>query len=90
MHENKKNVYLVMQFVQGKNLLIIHSLGLLPVEEELRCVLKQCLIALKHLHDSGVVFRDLKPESVVLKNIGKPSASNHIKLVGYNNCLILD
>lgn len=76
-----------MELIRGPSLLLIHSLGLLPTETELRRVLKQTLHALKQMHEEKVVHRDIKPESLILINFGKASKNNYVKLVGYGDCI---
>lgn len=87
IHETSRNLYIVMELIRGPSLLLIHSLGLLPTETELKMVLKQTLTGMKHMHDKNIVHRDIKPESLILINFGKASEQNFVKLVGYSDCV---
>ena len=39
-------------------------------EERARFYMVQVLLALEHLHDKGIIFRDLKPDNVVIDEEG--------------------
>jgi serine/threonine protein kinase len=70
IHETRAAVFLIMELVGGPDLILLHSLGLLPTESELKIVLKQALMALSSLHKLGIVHRDIKPESIQLIDKG--------------------
>ena len=53
--------------------------GRLP-EPAARLYAAECLLALEHLHGLGIVFRDLKPENVLL------TARGHAKLADFGLC----
>ncbi|MBI5174644.1 MAG: protein kinase [Candidatus Melainabacteria bacterium] len=58
--------YLVMDYLQGKELLhVLKDEGHLPQSHGLH-VFKQVCAGLAHAHDKGVVHRDLKPSNVML------------------------
>jgi serine/threonine protein kinase/tetratricopeptide (TPR) repeat protein len=54
--------YIVMEFVDGKNL---HETPLQEVGEVLHLT-KQVCAALEHAHKNGIIHRDLKPENVLV------------------------
>lgn len=61
---------LVMQFCNGGNLqTLISNEGQLP-ESKARLYEAEVLLALAHLHERNIVYRDLKPENVVLDEDG--------------------
>lgn len=58
--------YLVMDYLQGKELLhVLEDEGHLPQNRGLH-IFKQVCAGLAHAHDKGVVHRDLKPSNVML------------------------
>ena len=46
-------------------------------EDEARFYLSEILLALEHLHSNSVIFRDLKPENVMLDALG------HVRLIDF-------
>lgn len=61
--EEKKSVHLVLELCEGGDVLerILISNGRLP-ESDIATLFMQMLFAVWHLHQNGVVHRDLKPE----------------------------
>ncbi len=69
------NCYLVMDFVDGKDLAtLLHQRGKpgLPQEEVVKCGIQICDI-LEYLHNftPPVIYRDLKPSNIMLRNSDK-------------------
>lgn len=87
IHENKKSIFILLEYVKGPSLLLSHTLGQLIPESEIKIVFKSALKALKHIHTLGVVHRDIKPNSFILSEPGKITEENVIKLVGFSECL---
>jgi serine/threonine-protein kinase len=69
--ERRGEMFLVMQYVDGPSL--DHRLreGPLPIAEALRLAW-DIADALAHAHDRGVVHRDVKPDNVLLNELGEP------------------
>jgi serine/threonine protein kinase len=61
--------YIIMEFVEGKNLGEYIKLGL-PFEIALLVVDKICQ-ALAYAHTEGVIHRDLKPENIIISSRGE-------------------
>lgn len=75
--QTEHKLYMVMDFVQGGDFFtLLRKLGKM---EEAAVALYSCEIALalQHLHDLDVVYRDLKPENVLMDSIG------HVKLTDF-------
>ncbi|XP_073302982.1 serine/threonine-protein kinase RHS3-like [Primulina huaijiensis] len=78
--ETEKFYCLVMEFCSGGNL---HSLRQKPpnkyfTEEAARFYASEVLLALEYLHMLGIVYRDLKPENVLVREEG------HIMLLDFD------
>mmetsp|Transcript_44078 Transcript_44078/g.136584 ORF Transcript_44078/g.136584 Transcript_44078/m.136584 type:complete len:610 (-) Transcript_44078:310-2139(-) len=63
VYEEKNSVHLVLELCEGGDVLerILVSNGRLP-ESDIATLFAQMLFAVSHLHQNGVVHRDLKPE----------------------------
>jgi serine/threonine-protein kinase len=57
--------FLVMEYVQGRNLKDRLSAGALPVQEVIRCGI-QIASALAAAHAAGIVHRDIKPANIMV------------------------
>jgi tetratricopeptide (TPR) repeat protein/predicted Ser/Thr protein kinase len=58
--------YLVMEFVQGRDLgQILKEVGALPWQEALD-IARQVALGLEHAHQHGIVHRDVKPENIMV------------------------
>jgi serine/threonine-protein kinase len=59
-------LYIVMEYLDGKNLnQTVRAEGPLPAERALPILIQACL-ALQEAHEKGIVHRDLKPENIFL------------------------
>jgi tRNA A-37 threonylcarbamoyl transferase component Bud32 len=63
--------YLVMEFVEGKNLREVLECGALPPRRTAR-ILRQLAGALDAIHAQDIWHRDVKPENVIVRNEGSP------------------
>jgi len=63
--------YLVMEFVEGRNLREILETGPLPPRRAAG-LLRQLASALDAIHAQGVCHRDVKPENIVVRKAGSP------------------
>ena len=72
--ESKHNLYIVMEYCEGKELfdyIVKHK----RLNEKDACILFQQLISgVDYLHKQGIIHRDLKPENILL------DANNNLKL----------
>lgn len=67
--EDRKQFYLVQEFVKGNNLQQeVKKNGLLD-EEQVKQVLKEILVILKDIHNQKVIHRDIKPANIIRREI---------------------
>lgn len=86
----RKYVVLVMEWVDGKNLLpyLIYKQEEAEKnkrkaklsEKDVALLIRQLLNALKYLHDQNIAYLDIKPDNIMVQSNGE------IKLVDYDNC----
>ena len=66
--------YLVMEFVEGVGLdQLVEERGSLPVTEACE-VVRQAAVGLQHMHEHGLVHRDVKPANLMLTPSGQVKA----------------
>eukprot|EP01138_Halocafeteria_seosinensis_P013925 gb/GECG01014220.1/.p1 GENE.gb/GECG01014220.1/~~gb/GECG01014220.1/.p1 ORF type:complete len:1041 (+),score=130.92 gb/GECG01014220.1/:1-3123(+) len=70
-------LYLVLEFVGGGDFFTLLSRYGTIEEERCKLYMAELVLALEHLHKNGVVYRDLKPENVLLDGEG------HVKLTDF-------
>ncbi|OIP29876.1 MAG: hypothetical protein AUK47_26545 [Deltaproteobacteria bacterium CG2_30_63_29] len=79
--EEDGTLYLVMEYVPGRNLADILDKDFpLPAERTVR-ILSQLLTALEEAHNQGVIHRDLKPENIMLQDI--PGNPDFVKVLDF-------
>jgi len=87
-HRTDDKMYLVMEFVEGGDLMD-HVLKKGPLSEsEARCVFLQLVDALAYIHREGVVHRDLKLENVLLERT-PPTGDFEVKVSDFGHSRIL-
>ena len=70
-------VYLGLDFMQGGDLFTLMRRQGRMGDEAARLYMAEIALALQHLHDHGIIYRDLKPENVLL------GADGHVKLTDF-------
>ncbi|KAH8370889.1 hypothetical protein KR093_005465 [Drosophila rubida] len=82
--QDNDNLYLIMEYLPGGDLLSLMSRHG-PFDEDLvRFYLSELTLALHTLHSMGYVHRDIKPENILIDRFG------HIKLADFGNAAALD
>ncbi|KAK2523015.1 Cit [Columba guinea] len=78
--QDKKNLYLVMEYQPGGDLLSLLNRYEDQLDESMvRFYLAELVLAIHSLHQMGYVHRDIKPENVLIDRTG------HIKLVDFGS-----
>ncbi|EGR27813.1 protein kinase domain protein [Ichthyophthirius multifiliis] len=68
--QNQTKLFFVLEFCQGGELFNILSCKQKFDEEQARFYAAQIILALEHLHNNNIIYRDLKPENVILDRDG--------------------
>lgn len=75
--QDSTHLYLIMDFINGGELFFHLSQAGQFSEERARFYAAEIILALQYLHKSGVVYRDVKPENILIDSEG------HIKLTDF-------
>lgn len=76
--------FVSMEYVDGQSLeSLIKALGRIPIERALR-IASEAAAALEHLHQLGLVHRDIKPQNVVVSRQGQ------LKIIDLGLCRAID
>lgn len=82
--QDRENLYLVMEYLPGGDLLGLMIRNGAFDEELARFYLAEIALALNALHSLGFVHRDVKPENVLLDRFG------HLKLADFGSAIALN
>jgi serine/threonine protein kinase len=75
--QTNKSLYYIMDFVQGGEMFSHLKMALRFSEEKAKFFAAEIIIALEYLHSKNIIYRDLKPENVLL------GVDGHIKLTDF-------
>ncbi|OXA52544.1 Ribosomal protein S6 kinase beta-1 [Folsomia candida] len=73
-------LYLIMEYLSGGELFMHLEREGIFLEDTACFYLSEIVLALEHLHQQGIIYRDLKPENVLLDMNG------HVKLTDFGLC----
>lgn len=68
VHESDKHIYLVLELLQGGELLDRIMRKGQYNERDASLLMKNLLSALNYMHSKGIMHRDIKPENLILKD----------------------
>jgi len=70
--KDEKRFYFLMEFVKGLDLFdALRKMGLLS-EDDSRFYVASLVLMMEHLHERNIIYRDLKPENVMVDEEGYP------------------
>ena len=75
--QDKKNLYFIMDLIQGGDLLYHLKRHHRFDDEKTRFYIAELILVLEYLHNNNVMYRDIKPENILIDKTG------HIKLVDF-------
>jgi len=82
LHESKNSIYLVLELLEGGELLqFLWSKGSLTNSDHIQ-IMKSILNALAYMAEKNIMHRDLKPDNIILKNKDN-TEFNNLKLVDF-------
>lgn len=82
--QDSSNLYLVMEFIPGGDLMTILMKRDILTEAETRFYIAETAEAINSVHDMDYIHRDLKPDNVLISKDG------HIKLTDFGLCKAVD
>jgi len=68
--QTEGKLYLILDFLRGGDLFTRLSKEFMFVEDDVKFYLAELALALGHLHSLGIIYRDLKPENLLLDSSG--------------------
>jgi len=82
--QDDKNLYLVMEYLPGGDLMTILMRYDILTEDQTRFYIAETALAIAAVHDLNYVHRDLKPDNILLDKEG------HVKLSDFGLCKAFD
>jgi len=67
---NLNNIFIVMEYVEHDLKTLMEEIKTPFLQSEVKCLMKQLLSAMAHLHDNWVLHRDLKTSNLLYNNKG--------------------
>jgi serine/threonine kinase 38 len=72
--QDEKNLYLVMEYLGGGDLMTLLIRKNILTEAESRFYIAECILAIESIHKMNYIHRDIKPDNILIDNEG------HIKI----------
>lgn len=82
--KDHKRIYFVLEYVRGMDLFDVIRKMPMVSEEDSRFYTACLIVILQHLHDRDIIYRDLKPENVVVDEEG------YLKLIDFGTAKIVN
>lgn len=82
--QDERNLYLIMEYLQGGDLMTILMKYDILTEEQTRFYIGEVAMAIGSVHKLNYVHRDLKPDNILLDRTG------HVKLSDFGLCKAFD
>ena len=84
VYETTNSIYMVLELLQGGNLVDILKKNIKFSEKEAAIMIRSILRALEYIHSKKIMHRDLKPENILFKNDIEPKiVENNIVIVDF-------
>ena len=75
--QDAKYLYFIMEFIQGGELIYHLKKQIRFDDEKTKFYIAELILALEFLHNNNIIYRDIKPENILIDKTG------HIKLVDF-------
>ena len=81
--QDEKNVYLAFELINGTEMFtLLRSVGTFS-EDQAKMYIAQIILALEYLHEKNIIYRDIKPEHLLINKNG------YLKLIDFSFSKIL-
>ena len=84
--EDKSNFYVVMEECTGGQLFDYLLKESHMTQKACKKTIREVLSAIAHLHEAGLIHRDVKPENIIFSNTNYTDETNHLKLIDFDTC----
>jgi len=75
--QDECNLYMLLEYLPGGELFKLIKRQVFMNENDSRFYLAEIILAVDHLHQQSIIYRDLKPDNILLDKDG------HIKIIDF-------